>query len=176
MAHARRKFEKSKDNDPKRVEYILDRMRKLYMVEREAREQNLSFDQRKELRIEKSLPVLQELEKWMKEQLPGVLPKSSIGQAIKYTLRLWPRLTRYVQNGQVEIDNNFIENSIRPVALGRKNYLFAGSHEAAQQAAMIYSFLGTCKINNVEPYSWLKKTLSRIPDQSIQKLDELLPC
>jgi transposase len=120
MAHARRKFEKSKDNDPKRVEYILDRMRKLYMVEREAREQNLSFDQRKELRIEKSLPVLQELEKWMKEQLPGVLPKSPIGQAIKYTLRLWPRLTRYVQNGQVEIDNNFIENSIRPVALGRK--------------------------------------------------------
>jgi len=175
MAHARRKFENSKTNDPKRAEYVLDSMRKLYMVEREAREQNLSFDQRKELRIEKSLPLLQELEKWMKEQFPEVLPKSSIGQAIKYTLRLWPRLTRYIDNGQVEIDNNLIENSIRPVALGRKNYLFAGSHEAAQQAAMIYSFLGTCKINNVEPYTWLKDILSRIPDQSIQKLDELLP-
>jgi transposase len=175
MAHARRKFENSKTNDPKRAEYVLDRMRKLYIVEREAREQNLSFDQRKELRIEKSLPVLQELEKWMKEQLPEVLPKSSIGQAIKYTLRLWPRLTRYIDNGQVEIDNNLIENSIRGVALGRKNYLFAGSHEAAQHAAMIYSFLGTCKINNIEPYSWLKDTLTRIPDHSIQKLDELLP-
>ena len=176
FAHARRKFEISKDNDPQRAEYVLDRMRKLYMVEREAREQNLTYDQRKELRIEKSLPVLQELEKWMKEQLPEVLPKSSIGQAISYTLKLWARLTRYIDNGQVEIDNNLIENSIRPVAIGKKNYMFAGSHEAAQQAAMMYSFLGTCKINNIEPYSWLKTTLSRIPDQSIQNLDELLPC
>lgn len=175
LAHARRKYETSKDNDPPRAEYVLDRMRKLYMVEREAREQNLSYDQRKELRIEKSLPVLQELEKWMKEQLPEVLPKSSIGQAISYTLKLWPRLTRYIYNGQVEIDNNLIENSIRPTALGRKNFLFAGSHEAAHNAAMIYSFLGTCKINKVEPYSWLKDTLTRIPDHSIQKLDELLP-
>lgn len=111
----------------------------------------------------------------MKEQLPDVLPKSSIGQAISYTLGLWNRLTRYIDNGQVEIDNNLIENSIRPVAIGRKNYMFAGSHEAAQQAAMIYSFLSTCKINNIEPYGWLKNTLQRIPDQSIQKLDELLP-
>jgi len=176
LAHARRKFENSKDNDPQRAEFVLDRMRKLYMVEREARESNLSYDQRKELRIEKSLPVLRELEKWMKEQLMEVLPKSSIGQAITYTLRLWNRLTRYIENGQVEVDNNLIENSIRPVALGKKNYLFAGSHEAAQHAAMIYSFLGTCKINNVEPYTWLKETLIRIPDHSIQKLDELLPC
>jgi hypothetical protein len=175
MAHARRKFENAKDNDPKRSEYVLERMRQLYLIEREARDRDLSFEQRKYLRLEQSLPVLQELEAWMKEQLPDVLPKSSIGQAISYTLGLWNRLTRYINHGQVEIDNNLIENSIRPVALGRKNYLFAGSHEAAQQAAMIYSFLGTCKINNVEPYSWLKKTLTRIPDQSIQKLDELLP-
>ncbi len=175
MAHARRKFENSKDNDPKRAEYVLDRMRKLYMTEREARENNLSFEQRKELRLEQSLPVLQELETWMKEQLPDVLPKSSIGQAITYTLGLWKRLTRYIENGQVEIDNNLIENSIRPVAIGRKNYLFAGSHEAAQQAAMIYSFLGTCKINNIEPFSWLKDVLQKIQDHSIQKLDELLP-
>lgn len=175
MAHARRKFEKAKDNDLKRAEYVLERMQKLYMIEREARENDLSPEQRRDLRTEQSLPVLEELEKWMKEQLPDVLPKSSIGQAIAYTLGLWPRLTRYTQHGQVEIDNNLVENSIRPVAIGRKNYLFAGSHEAAQQAAMIYSFLGTCKINNIEPYEWLKNTLQRIPDQSIQKLDELLP-
>jgi len=174
LAHARRKYENSKNNDPQRAEYVLDRMRKLYMVERQARESNMSYDQRKELRIEKSFPVLQELEKWMKEQLPEVLPKSSIGQAISYTLKLWPRLTRYIDNGQVEIDNNLIENSIRGVALGRKNYMFAGSHEAAQQAAMIYSFLGTCKINDVEPLGWLKDVLQRIPDHSIQRLDELL--
>lgn len=175
MAHARRKFESAKDNDPGRAEYVLDRMRKLYMTEREARESNLSPDKRKALRVEQSLPLLEELEKWMKDQLPEILPKSSIGQAITYTLGLWPRLTRYIHNGQIEIDNNLIENSIRPVALGRKNYMFAGSHESAQQAAMIYSFLGTCKIRNVEPFGWLKDTLTRIPDQSIQKLDELLP-
>jgi transposase len=175
MAHARRKFENAKDNDPQRAEYVLERMRKLYMTERESKDKGLTFEQRKELRAEQSLPVLQELEKWMKEQLPDILPKSSIGQAITYTLGLWNRLTRYTQNGQVEIDNNLIENSIRPVALGRKNYLFAGSHEAAQQAAMIYSFLGTCKINNVEPLGWLKAVLERIQDHSIQKLDELLP-
>jgi transposase len=175
MAHARRKFEKAQEDDLKRAEYVLELMQQLYMIEREARKNDLSPEQRKELRAEQSVPVLKELERWMKEQLPDVLPKSSIGQAIAYTLGLWPRLTRYTQNGQVEIDNNLIENSIRPVALGRKNYLFAGSHEAAQQAAMIYSFLGTCKINNVEPYGWLKNTLQLIPDQSIQKLDELLP-
>jgi transposase len=175
MAHARRKFDQAKDNDPARAEYVLERMKKLYMTEREAREKNLTPEQRKELRAEQSFPVLKELEAWLKEQLPDILPKSTIGQAITYTLGLWNRLTRYIDNGQVEIDNNLIENSIRPVALGRKNYLFAGSHEAAQQAAMIYSFLGTCKINNVEPYEWLKNTLQRIPDHSIQKLDELLP-
>ena len=153
----------------------MERMQKLYLTERESREKGLTFEQRKELRAEQSLPVLQELEKWMKEQLPKVLPKSSIGQAITYTLGLWNRLTRYVDNGKVEIDNNLIENSIRPVALGRKNYLFAGSHEAAQQAAMIYSFLGTCKINNVEPLGWLRDVLQRIQDHSIQKFDELLP-
>ena len=175
MAHARRKFEKAKDNDLERAEYVLERMQQLYLTEREAREKGLSFEQRKELRVKQSLPVLKELEKWMKEQLPDILPKSSIGQAITYTLGLWNRLTRYIDNGQVEIDNNLIENSIRPVALGRKNYMFAGSHEAAQQAAMIYSFLGTCKINNVEPFGWMKDALQRIPDHSIQKLDELLP-
>jgi len=118
MAHARRKFEKAKDNDPKRAEYVLGRMQDLYTTEREARENNLSPDERKELRVEQYLPILLELEKWMKEQYDEVLPKSSIGQAINYTKKLWPRLSRFIQNGLIEIDNNLIENSIRPVALG----------------------------------------------------------
>jgi len=118
MAHARRKFEKAKDNDPKRAEYVLGRMQDLYTTEREARENNLSPDEQKELRVEQYLPILLELEKWMKEQYDEVLPKSSIGQAINYTKKLWPRLSRFIQNGLIEIDNNLIENSIRPVALG----------------------------------------------------------
>ena len=175
MAHARRKFDQAKNNDPERAGYVLKRMQKLYQVERDAREKELSHDQRKELRIKESLPILEELEKWMNKQLPEVLPKSSIGKAITYTLGLWKRLIRYVDNGQWEIDNNLVENSIRPVALGRKNYLFAGSHKAAKHAAMMYSFLGTCKINKVEPYKWLKEVLMRMPDHSIQHLEELLP-
>jgi len=118
---------------------------------------------------------LKKIEEWLKDNLVQVLPKSAIGQAIAYTLNLWPRLIRYIEDCRFEIDNNLVENSIRPVALGRKNYLFAGSHEGAKRAAMIYSFLGTCKKNHVEPFTWLKDVLTVIPDWSIKRLDELLP-
>ena len=163
MAHSRRKFEQAKDNDPDRAAFALGKIQQLYAIERKAREEGLSYTERKNLRQEQSIPILKELESWMKEQLPEVLPKSAIGKALTYTLTLWKRLVRYTENGKWEIDNNLIENSIRPVALGRKNYMFAGSHEAAQHAAIIYSFLGTCKINNVEPFTWLKKALTLIP-------------
>jgi len=119
----------------------------LYDIERETREGNMDPDAIRALRLEKSKPVLDEMETWMREQIILVAPKSAIGVAMAYTLNLWPRLIRYIDDGRLNIDNNLIENSIRPVALGRKNYLFAGSHEAAQQAAVIYSLLGTCKIN-----------------------------
>ncbi|HEY4788564.1 MAG TPA: transposase, partial [Bacteroidales bacterium] len=133
------------------------------------------FAKRKEERQEKSVPVLKELEDWLKDNIIQVLPQSAIGKAITYTLGLWPRLMRYTEYGQCEIDNNLIENSIRPVALGRKNYLFAGSHDGARRAAMIYSFLGTCKINNVNPTEWLTDVLNRIYDYKANKLAELLP-
>ncbi|HNR11414.1 MAG TPA: IS66 family transposase [Nitrosomonas europaea] len=175
MAHARRKFDEALKNDKARAEHALGLMQQLYKIERQAREEQLDYDQRKALRQEKSAPVLQELHAWLKENVIQTLPRSAIGQAIAYTLHLWPRLIRYLDDGQYEIDNNWIENSIRPVALGRKNYLFAGSHEGAQRAAIMYSFLGTCKINNVEPFEWLSNVLKRIPDHSIQRLEELLP-
>jgi len=102
-------------------------------------EENLSFDQIKELRQKEAVPILREIESWLNKNLYETLPKSAIGEAIAYTLKLWPRLVRYVEEGRFKIDNNLIENSIRPVALGRKNYLFAGSHHGAQQAAIAYS-------------------------------------
>jgi len=175
MAHARRKFDEARENDPERARYVLEKMQDLYTVERRAREEQMDYEARKKLRQKESLPVMQELKAWLREQQTDVLPKSVIGKAITYILGMWKRLERYVEDGSREIDNNLIENSIRPVALGRKNYLFAGSHEGAKQAAMLYSFLGTCKINNVEPFQWLKETLSAIPDYSIQNLEELLP-
>lgn len=175
MAHARRKFDKAQENDPKRARYALHKFQELYQIERKAREEKFTPEQRKELRQKESVPILTEMEQWMRKELIEVLPKSAIGEAIAYTLKLWNRLSRYVDDGDWEIDNNLIENSIRPVALGRKNYMFAGSHDGALRAAMIYSFLGTCKINDVEPNAWLKDVLTRIPDHSIQKLEELLP-
>jgi len=175
MAHARRKFEHAKDNDHKRSKEALLMFQQLYDIERTAREDELSYDQVKELRQQGSLPVLNEMENWLKDNLQRVLPKSAIGEAIAYTLKLWPRLVRYADQGHFQIDNNLIENSIRPVALGRKNYLFAGSHNAAQQAAIIYSLLATCKINQIEPFGWLKNMLDVIPDYPANQLDRLLP-
>jgi transposase len=174
-AHARRYFEKALDNDKKRSEQALGLIRELYAIERMAKEQNLQADQIRDLRQSKSKPVLEELEQWLKSEITEVLPKSAIGTAIAYTFKLWPRLTRYIEDGRLNIDNNLTENSIRPVALGRKNYLFAGSHDAAQRAAMIYSFFATCKINKIEPFNWLKDTLTKIADHPANRLEELLP-
>ncbi len=103
------------------------------------------------------------------------LPKSPWGKAVRYTLTRWDKLTRYVEDGRIEIDNNLIENAIRPIALGRRNYLFAGSHDAAQRAAVIYSLLGTCKKHEINPYDWLRDVLARISTHPHKRLDELLP-
>lgn len=175
MAHARRKFDEAKDNDLQRATIALEYIQQLYKTERKARQEDLSPEARKQLRKNESMPVLLELEAWLKKELLKVLPKSAIGQAIAYTLNLWKRLEAYTEDGRYEIDNNLVENSIRPVALGRKNYLFAGSHEGAKRAAMIYSFLGTCKQNDVEPFAWLKDVIDRIPDHKANRLMELLP-
>lgn len=91
------------------------------------------------------------------------------------SIERWEKLSLYTKNGMLNIDNNPVENSIRPVALGRKNYLFAGSHEAAKRSGMLYSLLGTCKMHGIEPYIWLKNVLQRIPIYPINKVQELLP-
>jgi transposase len=175
MAHARRKFEKALENDPQRAGKVLTLIQELYKVERQAREAKLSFEQIRMLRQEESVKVLCKLENYLLEEHPAVLPQSSIGKAFNYTLNLWPRLKRYVNDGRFQIDNNLIENSIRPVALGRKNYLFAGSHDGARNAAVIYSLLATCKLNEIEPFEWLKNALETIPDYPQTQLNKLIP-
>lgn len=175
LAHARRKFEHALNNDYDRATYALKLIHSLYAIEQKARDNELNYQQIKELRQTEAVPVLQDIEIWLKEEIYNVLPQSAIGKAFAYTLNLWDRLKRYTKDGRFQIDNNLIENSIRPIALGRKNYLFAGSHEAAQQAAMMYSFLACCKINNIEPFNWLKNTLTLIQDYPANKIQELLP-
>jgi hypothetical protein len=111
----------------------------------------------------------------MKKAYGEVLPKSAIGQALAYSLSRWKELRVYTGDGKLSIDNNAVERSIRPVAVGRKNYLFCGSHAAARRSAMLYSLMGTCKLHGLNPFEWLKDVLSRIASHSINKINELLP-
>lgn len=175
MAHARRMFEHALDNDKERAGHALQEVQKLYDVERRCREGNFSDQERKKERQEKSLPVLISLENWMKAEYVKVLPQSSIGKAIFYSLSRWKKLSLYAENGKLEIDNNLVENAIRPIAIGRKNYLFAGSHDAAKRSAMMYSLFACCKKNNINPDEWLRDVLTKISDHPINRIEELLP-
>ena len=175
MAHARRMFFEAQANDRVRASYAMEQIQKLYTLEGKAKELRLNEAEILQLRIRESIPILQSLGKWMKEQYLQTLPKSIIGKALGYSIERWNELMVYTTDGKLNIDNNPVENSIRPVALGRKNYLFAGSHQAAQRSAMLYSFMGTCKLNGINPSVWLTDVLKRINNHPINKITELLP-
>ncbi|MGH1386723.1 IS66 family transposase [Kordia sp.] len=175
MVHARRYFEKALDNDRSRASYVMGEIQKLYAIERKIKERSLKVQTIKRYRELYAKPILEKLHIWLQEQYPKVLPKSAIGKTFTYSLNLWDKLSSYMQNGKYLIDNNLIENTIRPLTLGRKNYLFAGNHKAAQNAAMMYSFFATCKINDVNPYEWLHDVFKRLPEYKANKLHELLP-
>ena len=171
----RRKFEKALGYDNERAEYAMGMVQKLYAIESMAKKEKLSASERYELRLDEALPILNELGKWIVQIYKKVMPKSPIGQAVAYCMPRWNNLLNYLNDGTLEIDNNHAENAIRPIALGRKNYLFAGSDRGAERAAMFYSFFATCKKNEVNPFDWLKRVLEVIPEYKVSKLHELLP-
>ena len=175
MAHARRMFNEALDNDKARAAYAIEQIQELYSIERICKEQSLNVAEVTVVRQQKSAPILKSLDEWMKQQYIQVTPRSAIGKALAYSIERWKSLSHYTENGMLNIDNNPVENSIRPVAIGRKNYLFCGSHEAAQRSAMLYSLLGTCKMHGIEPYAWLKNLLETIATHPINKIKELLP-
>jgi transposase len=175
MAHARRYFVDAQMVDPDRAEWMLLRLQKLYAIERYARENQLSFDERYEERQENAAPIMKEIKTWLDEHVYSVLPQSAIGKAVQYMLNQWPRLENYLLDGRLEIDNNLVENAIRPIALGRKNYLFAGSHNGAEQAAAIYTLVANAKLQQVEPFAYLRNVLKRISDHPHKDIDQLLP-
>lgn len=175
LAHARRYFEKALVAGDKEAAYAMDLFQKLYAVEREAKEANLDAKQRKELRLEKSLPVFNVFADWIEKTRTQCLPQSLLAKAIGYYIGRAELLRVYLYDGNLEIDNNLAENAIRPIALGRKNYLFAGSDNGAKRAAMMYSFFATCKKHEVNPYLWLHKVLERIPSYKVNRLADLLP-
>lgn len=162
-AHARRKFVDAIDEDERHASEAVLYIGKLYKVEEDADNAGLTADERKELRLKISYPTLKTFEKWMAGTYTKVLPKSKLGEAIAYTYSLLPRLSRYVNDGRVNIDNNLIENAIRPLALGRKNYLFCGNDASAYRAAIVYSLISTCKAAGVDPREWMEDVLCKLP-------------
>ena len=162
-AHVRRKFFEAQEEDKKHASEALVYIGKLYKIEEEMREAELKADAIKERRQKESYPIIQDFENWMNTVSLDMSSKSLIGQAVAYANVLLPRLSRYVLDGRYNIDNNAIENAIRPLALGRRNYLFAGNHAAAVRAAIAYSLIASCKAADVDVRSWLVDVLKRIP-------------
>ena len=175
MAHARRNFVEALQSDKERAEHDLGLFQKLYAVERAIREGSLPAEGALDERKQKAVPVLNELKAWMSTEYQKVLPKTPIGKAIAYCLPRWDKLSVYTGDAILNIENNGVENQVRPVAVGRKNYLFVGSHEAAQRAAMVYSLFATCRLHGINPYKWLKDILTRMHSYTTQNSHELLP-
>jgi len=174
MAHARRKFFDlhKANNSPEALE-ALQRIAKLYAIEDEAK--TLSIEARQQLRAEKSMPELNALHGWLIETRARTANGGGSAKALDYTLKRWPALIRYADSGHLPIDNNPVENSIRPIAIGKKNWLFAGSERGGQRAAAIQTLLGTAKLNGLNPAQWLKDTLEKLPVWPNSRIDELLP-
>ena len=177
-AHARRYFERALNNDKARAELALEKIKLLYDVEHEADDKNLSYEERSKLRMEVSVPILMGFEAWLQAEYPKVMPKSPIGKAIHFALERFDRLCRYVIDGRYRIDSNLVENGQRPVALGRKNYLFCGNDDAAEDAAVMYTMMGCCKAAGVNVYDWLVYFLDHVHQYDYapeRDLAELLP-
>lgn len=174
-AHARRYFDKALQDDRERASHVMKLIQLLYAIEALARESGMSHQERYNLRLDKSLPIINEIGQYIHQERDKATPKSPIGKAFEYCANRWTSLQNYLTNGMLEIDSNLVENSIRPLALGRKNYLFAGSHDAAKDIAMFYGFFTTCSKNEIDPQKWLTYVIQNINDTKTSKVKYLLP-
>ena len=181
LAHIRRYFEAALPESKSLAEHALKQIQALYRIERDAHDADLSDQERAELRQRDAAPILDELEQWMQDSYSRVYPKSLIGKAIAYAYSLWSRMRVYLKDGRIKIDNNLAENAIRPIALSRKNFLFCGNHEAAENTAIICSLLGSCRESEVNPRQWLTDIIAKMPylqnsnRKNTQELQKLLP-
>ena len=174
-AHPRRHFHQALDTDSARMGAVLAYIAQLYALEKTARQAGIVGDDLRLLRQQGAVPVLIDLHAYLLKIRDEVLPKSSAGQAVNYALKNWTALTRYCEDGNLAIDNNHTERSLRGIAVGRNNWLFVGSDRGGQTMAILRSFVGSCEMVKVDPLAWFQDVLSRMGEQSIQALDELLP-
>jgi hypothetical protein len=173
-AHVRRKFFDLQQAHASPVaSEALERIAVLYAIEKEIR--GRSAEERQQIRNARARPLLESLRQWFEATLPKLSRKSDTTAAIRYALSRWDALLRYCDDGHIEIDNNAAERALRAVALGRKNYLFAGSDTGGERAAAIYSLIGSAKLNSLDPEAYLREVLSRIADHPITRIEELLP-
>ena len=175
--HARRKFveanKASKKSSPK-ADYVLKQMAKLYRIEKALQDATPSV--RHEQREHRSRPIIEKLRIWLDQNLHQVAPKIKLGKALHYLDHQWPRLIAYLQDGRYPIDNNPVENAIRPFAIGRKNWLFSASVQGAKASASLYSLIETAKAHGIEPYGYLKEVFTQLPNvKSYDDVDKLLP-
>ena len=174
-AHARRKFYDARTSDAARAHQALAMIRLLYDVERDAKEKKLDAVQRQALRQERSLPLLGQLQQWLEAQRDGVLPKSPMGTAITYALNNWDALMRYTSDGDLAIDNNAAERAIRPITIGRKNYLTLGSDAGGRTAAILYSLVASAKRHGMDPWVYLRDVLATVANTPVSQLGKFLP-
>lgn len=175
MVHARRYFEQALTNDKERAEYFLNHVKSLFVLEEKLLAEKAQDNEILKLRNEIAVPVLEHLHKWLKEQAFKVLPQSAIGKAVNYALVRWEKLSKYTRQPYLQMHNNLIENQIRPVSIGRKNFLFAGNHQGAKRAATMYTLFATCKLHKINPEEWLLHVLQEIPNRKANDIDDLLP-
>jgi hypothetical protein len=173
-AHVRRKFHDLFEAHASPIaKEALERIATLYGIEKEIR--GRPPDERQKIRNDRSRPILESMQEWFKASLSKLSRKSEVTLAIHYALGRWPALLRYCGDGNLEIDNNAAERALRAVALGRKNYLFAGSNAGGERAAAMYSLIGTAKLNGLDPEAYMTHVLARIADHPIRRIEELLP-
>jgi transposase len=175
-AHARRKFHDLYANNRSQIaQEALKYYQALYDVERKAKEQELDAPARVALRQVEAAPETEKLHAWLTKRLVEVAPKSATAKAIKYSLKRWTALTRYLNDGELPIDNNWLENRIRPIALGRASWLFAGSDRAGRRAAVVMTLIQTARLHGLDPYTYLRDVLERLPLTPASQIGELLP-
>jgi transposase len=173
-AHARRKFHDLHAARPSAITTeALRRIAELYVIEAEIR--GKPPHERQQVRQQRSRPLLDDFDSWLRATLDKLSRKSDTAAAILYALNLWPALLRYCDNGIIEIDNSAAERALRGVAIGRRNYLFAGADSGGERAAAIYSLIGTAKLNGVDPEAWLRHVLTHIADHPVNRVDDFLP-
>lgn len=175
MAHARRKFKQSLETERELAAYALETFQELYKIESESRKEGDSRDERLKRRKEEAVPILESFKKWLLKSQLKVLPKSPMGKAIAYTLKNWKALNRYTKNGIISIDNNHAERALRSIVIGRKNYMFAGSEAGAKSAVVIYSFVESCKRNDIDPFEYFRDIFIRMNTHPSNEIEKLLP-